>query len=352
VTIYPIDQAQTVLGAINPSDLGITLTHEHLLIDLAFNRPIPDSVFLKKIYYEPLNLGNLGYIKHFGIANRDDLQLLDINTAIDEINLYKKGGGNTVVDATSIGISRNPKSLYKISKTTGLHIIMGSSYYVDASHPPEMTHTSENQIYETIINDIAMGVEGTGIKSGLIGEVGCSYPLTDNERKVLQASGKAQKDSGAPLLIHPGRHENSPMEIIEILQSTGANLTKTMISHIDRTVFNKDNLKAIVKVGCYLEWDLFGSEQSQYVYNPKIDMPSDASRMDTIDWAISEGLENKIVISQDICHKKQLIKYGGHGYNYILGNIVPRMRNRGFTEDSINKFLKRNPAKFLTFSKS
>ena len=78
-------------------------------------------------------------------------------------------------------------------------------------------------------------------------------------------------------------------------------------------------------------------------------MPNDASRMDTIAWAISEGLENKIVISQDICHKKQLIKYGGHGYNYILGNIIPRMRNRGFTEDSINNVLIRNPAKFLTF---
>lgn len=349
MTNYPIHKVQTVLGVINPSDLGITLTHEHLLIDLSFNRPVPNSAFLKKIYYEPLNLENLGYIKHFGIANRDDLQLLDIDTAIHEINMYKKGGGNTVVDATSIGIARNPTSLYKISETTGLNIIMGSSYYVDTSHPPHMTSTSVNQIYETIINDIVIGVDGTGIKSGLIGEVGCSYPLTNNERKVLQASGKAQKDSGAPLLIHPGRHEDSPMEIIEILQSTGANLTKTMISHIDRTVFNKNHLKLIASAGCYLEWDLFGSEQSQYVYNPKVDMPNDASRMDTIAWAISEGLENKIVISQDICHKKQLIKYGGHGYNYILGNIIPRMRNRGFTEDSINNVLIRNPAKFLTF---
>ena len=108
-------------------------------------------------------------------------------------------------------------------------------------------------------------------------------------------------------------------------------------------------MKRIAESGCYLEWDLFGKEESYYAFNAKIDMPNDAKRMDDIAWAASEGHGRKIVVAHDICSKDRLVKYGGHGYGHILENIVPRMRQRGFTKDQIQAIIVDNPARILSF---
>ena len=73
------------------------------------------------------------------------------------------------------------------------------------AHPPNMDDISEDDIFEEIVRDITVGVGSTGIRAGIIGEVGCSYPLSDNERKALRASARAQRATGAAILIHPGR---------------------------------------------------------------------------------------------------------------------------------------------------
>jgi phosphotriesterase-related protein len=212
-----------------------------------------------------------------------------------------------------------------------------------------MDSLSEDDIVEQIVRDVVEGVGSTGIKAGVIGEVGCSWPLTENERKVLRASGRAQRLTGAPLLIHPGRDEAAPLEIIEALSEVGADLRHTIMGHIERTVFQRSILKSVAESGCYVEWDLFGREQSLYPSDARVDMPTDAARMDQIAWLISQGYGDKIVVAHDICSKQRLFKYGGHGYFYILALIVPRMRARGFSESWIHDILVENPRGALTF---
>lgn len=340
---------QSVLGAVHPGDLGVTLMHDHLLVDLTYNLKPPAEAFLRDIFYKSVSLETIGYLKHYGLTNHDDAQLLDVDTAIEEIGLYKQHGGSSIVDPTNIGISRDPVSLARIARATGLNVIMGSSYYVSQSHPPDMSDRTEDDIFEQIVDDVTVGVDGTGIRSGIIGEVGCNFPLSENELKVVRASGRAQRATGAPLYIHPGRDESSPQEVIAALQDVGADIARTVMCHIDRTVFEREAFRAIADAGCYLEWDLFGNEQSLYVLNPSIDMPSDAKRMDDIAWMIAQGFGDKIVVSHDICAKKQLLRYGGFGYAYILSAIVPRMRRRGFTEESIRRILVDNPSRVLSF---
>jgi len=351
--------AQSVTGLINPTELGITLTHEHLLFDSSYKKTklpigyttsIPTEASLRDLYYKPVSFETLGWIRHHGIHNIDNGKLLDINTAIEEVDLFKQYGGGTLVDVTSIGIARDPIGLARISRHTGINIIMGASFYVDAAHPVDMDELSEDEIFEKIVEDITEGVEGTGIKSGIIGEVGCSWPLTDNELKVLRASGRAQQATGAPLLIHPGRHETSPFEIIDILREVGADLNRTVMGHIERTIFKREDFERLAETGCYIEWDIFGTEQSYYLPSPNIDMPNDATRMDQIEWLLEGGYEDKIVIAHDICSKQRLIKYGGHGYFYIISHIVPRMKSRGFSENIINKILTDNPKSILAFA--
>ncbi len=342
-------KVQTVTGAISPEQLGTTLTHEHLLLDISILGGPPEEASAREFYYKPVSLETVGYIRHHAMRNLDNGQLLDVDTAIDEAMLYKQHGGTSLVDATSIGLSRDPKGLARVSRATGVNIIMGSSHYVAPAHPIDMDSRSEDDIFEKIVSDVTEGVDGSGIKSGVIGEVGCSWPLTFNERKVLRASGRAQQATGAPILIHPGRDETAPLEIIEVLSEVGADLSRTIMGHLDRTVFLHDTLKKIAESSCYMEWDLFGSEQSYYGPNPGIDMPGDARKMDDIAWIISEGYGGKIVVAHDICAKQRLVKYGGHGYFYILNQIVPRMRARGFSNESIDKILVDNPRDILTF---
>ena len=345
-----VGKVQTVLGPIDPADLGTTLTHEHLLIDLSvLSETPPVEASARDLFYAPLTQETLGYIRYHHAANYDNSRLLDVDTAIDEADLYKQYGGVSLVDATSIGIARDPVGLTRISRATGVNVIMGAAFYVDVAHPAYVSERSEEELAEQIIRDVTEGVDGTGIKSGVIGEVGCSWPLTDNERKVVRAAARAQRATGAPILIHPGRDETSPLRIIDVLDEAGADLSRTIIGHLDRTVFEHSTLAAIGEAGCYFEWDLFGSEGVYYRPNPSIQHPNDGTKLDDIAWLISEGYREKIVIAHDICSRHRLLKYGGHGYFYILAQIVPMMRRRGFSEESIQNILVNNPASILTF---
>ena len=346
-----VGKVQTVLGTINPEELGVTLMHEHLLSDTESNRrpPVQASATTLDLFYKPVSPEVLGYRRHYGATNADNDKLIDISVSIEEAMLYKEYGGDTLVDVTSIGIARDPMGLYRISRVTGLNIIMGSSHYVAASHPPDMDDRSEEAITAQIVRDVTEGADGTGIRSGIIGEVGCTSPLRDNERKVLRASARAQSLTGAPLTIHPGRDEENPFEIVEVLSEAGADLNRTIMGHLDRTIYQHSNLKRLAETGCYLEWDMFGREWSFYRQNPDADIINDATRMDDIAWIISEGYGDKVVLSHDIAHKHRLLRYGGTGYFYILAHIVPRMLRRGFTEESVHKLLVTNPQAALTF---
>ena len=250
-------QIQTVLGPIDPGELGITLTHEHLLIDFNPNSPPPDPD-AEDFSRRPVTAENVAFIRYHYRSNTDDFQLLDVDTAIAEAMLYKNLGGQSMVDATNRNLQRDPEGLVRIARGTGLSIIMGSMYYTGGSTK------SEDEIVEESVREMTEGANGTPIKPAVLGESGCSWPLRDNERNVLRAAARAQQRTGAPMLVHPGRDEAAPMEILGLLRDAGANFDHLIMGHLDRTVFTRSILKEIAETGCFLEWDLFGQEQSRY----------------------------------------------------------------------------------------
>ena len=339
---------QTVLGTVSPETLGPTMTHEHLLINFMCTFEPPQEASQAFRAYEPITLENLGWIRYNWPNNRDNMMMMDEETAIAEALLYKRVGGGTLVDATTIGIGRDPLALSRISRATGLHIVMGAGYYVESTHPSGMDDLTESDIALQIVNEIEVGVGETGVKAGIIGEIGCSWPLTENERKVLRGAARSQQQTGSAILVHPGRNEKSPGEILEILREEGADLSRTIMGHLDRTISDFGVLLELASTGCYLEYDLFGNESSYYPLSD-IDMPSDAQRMDVIKRLIEKGYRGKVLIAHDICSNHRLVKYGGHGYGHILQNLVPRMKHRGFTEEDIRSIVMSNPARILTF---
>ena len=339
---------QTVLGVVEASNLGATTTHEHLYIDFSFMyRPAQDTP-RPELADACIALENLGWIRRNYYSNHFNLQLMDTETTVDEVRKFREAGGGSIVDATSLGIGRNPEALAQISRESGVHVIMGSGHYVATVHPEDMDTRTEEDIAREIIRDVADGVGDSGVKAGIIGEIGCTWPLAPNERKSLAAAAIAQQETGAAILIHPGRSPDAPKEILDVLSNAGADRSRVIMGHLDRTLFEVEGLLSIASSGCYLEWDLFGNEGSYYPL-AEIDMPSDAQRLELIRRMAGAGYGDKIVIGQDICHKHRLVKYGGHGYGHILENIVPKMRRKGFSDELVHAITVGNPAAALAF---
>ncbi|XP_055285304.1 phosphotriesterase-related protein isoform X2 [Moschus berezovskii] len=295
-------KVQTVLGLVEPGTLGRTLTHEHLTMtfDCCYYPPPPSHEVISK---EPIIMKNLFWIQKNPYSHKENLQLNQETEAIKEELLdFKAKGGGALVENTTTGISRDVRTLKWLAEETGVHIIAGAGFYVDATHSSETRAMSVEQLTHVLVNEILCGADGTSIKCGVIGEIGCSWPLTDSERKVLQATAHAQTQLGCPVIIHPGRNQSAPFQIIRVLQEAGADISKTVMSHLDR-----------------------------------------------VRLLVDEGYEDRILMAHDIHTKNRLMKYGGHGYSHILTNIVPKMLLRGITEGALDKILIENPKQWLTF---
>jgi phosphotriesterase-related protein len=335
-------KVQTVQGLVEPGVLGHVQPHEHLLVNL-LPPPFCDAPG------EPIRLETLGRLRRHWTSNPENLRLDSIDDAIEEMRRYRAAGGGTLVEATCSDIGRDPKALQQISRETGVHIVMGSGYYEAVYHPPELESLAEEAIAERVERDLLEGVDGSGVRSGIIGEIGLGHPIKSGEEKVLRAAVAAQRETGAAVLIHPPRDPNGPREALRIVSEAGGDLDRVIMSHIDRTLFDLAPMRELAASGCYLEFDLFGQESSFYPIAP-IDMPNDATRISYLHALIEAGFGDRLLVSQDICTKIHLTRYGGEGYTHILENVIPMMDRAGIGKEEIRLLCVENPARVLAIA--
>jgi phosphotriesterase-related protein len=361
---------RTVLGDVDPASLGHTQPHEHVLSDMSsiiqrwglrslsgheepstgggtssVSREFPASVRARLA--EPVRLDNYDWIRR-NVLNWDNMQLLSEEDAIAELLLYRAAGGGTVVDSTPVGMGRDPLGCARVARASGVHIVIGSGYYVHDYHPPGLDEAPMEVIAEEIARDVEAGIGDTGVRAGLIGEIGLSWPVHPAEGKVLRAAARAQRATGAPLQIHPGRDREAPLHAMRIVQDAGGDPERTIMSHIDRTLWEMADMVELARTGCYLELDLFGQESSYYALNPDAHRPNDATRVEWLMALIEAGFGAKLLVAQDICQKVYLRRYGGPGYAHILEQAIPLMRRKGMTEEQIRMITVDNPAAILT----
>jgi phosphotriesterase-related protein len=337
----------TVLGLTPGEDLGFTLPHEHLLFDGSVYVVEPEQLSERALAHQLVSLENLSWIRYHYRDNFDVWRLSDVELAIRELTLFKLAGGRTVVECTPIDVGRDPMALARISRATGVNIIMGTGYYIAASHGQWVDGKTEGQIAERFVSEITLGVEG-GVRSGVIGEIGCSWPLKDSERKVLRAAAYAQQQTGASIIIHPNRNETGPLEAIDVLSEAGARLNRVVISHMDRCGYLLETRLKILDAGCYLAYDAFGKEgyypaKAALADEHLPDMPNDVGRIKEVKDLIGRGYLRQILVSQDICMKIDLTRWGGHGYAHILEHVIPLMKVYGLTEEQIVILTMENP---------
>ncbi len=338
---------QTVLGPVAPDRLGVTMMHEHLLADATVLYEEPATASDKFMSRQPITIEMVNWLRYHYTNHWDNLQQGDVDIAIDEAMMFKQEGGGAIVDCSVTGMSPDPVGLARISMATGLHVVAATGFYIQPSHPATVSTMSEEELAAQMVEEITRGIKGTSVKAGIIGEIGCSWPLHPDERKVVAASAIASRQTGVAISIHPGRDEAAPMEIMDILKSAGVGVDRIIMGHLERTIFDRAKLKELAETGCYLEYDLFGQDISYYPIAPHIVRPSDVQRIETIEWLISEGHVDQIVVAHDAGAKANLTRWGGHGYGHILRVVAPWMRRRGMEERHIEAILVHNPQRAL-----
>jgi phosphotriesterase-related protein len=332
-------KVQTVLGPIEPAALGRTLMHEHVLCDIRPPTARGENDLGPEITLE--NVWQINYGRGLKRAGRKYmLDLEDIATR--EVRMMKHEGGDAIVELTCGGLSPDPNGLRRIAAGTGVHLVMGCGYYVNDYQDPRNHDRAIDDFAAEMIGQIVDGAWGTDVCAGMIGEIGCTAPWTETEKRVMRAALVAAKETGASINVHPGRDPDQPLEIAEFIKAAGHPTERIVISHIDRTIFDEPRLLKLADSGVTIEFDLFGQEASYYGLSD-IDMPNDATRL-------QHGHLDRVVISHDICYRTRLASFGGHGYGHIFRNVVPMMGKRGYSEDEIDAILVRNPRRLLTFA--
>jgi phosphotriesterase-related protein len=344
--------------------VGPTIMHEHIFIDL--NDPTvdperwrwadtvpPAGTTAVDIYYRPLTMDILPLVLS-GYRNKDNAYLTDEVVAIQELNEYKRRGGRTVVDVTSIGLRRDPLALKRVAEATGLQVVMGASWYRKTFHPPDMDTRTVESLTDGIVRDITVGADGTDIRSGIIGEVGTiGDPLTPNEIKVIRASGRASRLTGAPVSVHTHAWLHEQPRILDLFESEGTDLTRVIIGHSNPIADDVPFMKQILDRGAYIQFDTLGRASNaigasgNVSFFRKNDDPAVAKGVVEL---IKAGYGDQILLSQDVCLKQHLKKYRGTGYSYILEQFVPHLKQLGVTDAQIQAIMVENPKRVLTFA--
>ncbi len=337
-------RAQTVLGLVDPATLGPTLMHEHLIWDIRTPamRADPDQG-------PEITLCNC-FAFNYGRKRKvpTNLRFRCEETAEAELRQLHAAGGRSMVELTCGGLDPDPAALARLAAASGLNIVMGCGHYVEEYQDKANADRSAEDFAREIIEQVQLGAWGTDIRAGIIGEIGCQAPWTAQERVVMRGALLAMAETGAAVNVHPGRDPDQPQQVADFARAAGADPSRIIISHIDRTIFDEARLLRLADSGVVVEFDLFGQEQSFYPL-ADIDMPNDAIRLRLIRGLIARGHLDRIVISHDICYRTRLTRWGGHGYGHIFDNVVPLMGERGFSAVEIDAILVGNPRRLLTF---
>ena len=241
-------KAITVLGPIAPDLIGVTLPHEHLFIDfwVPLDQPgrweklgvkPPETVEEIEIWHQKITARNrTRMMKHFH-RNRDGFTLDSLDDTITEVLAYRQLGGKTIVDVTTIGLNRQPKKLHEVALKTGVNIIMGTGFYRAPWHPEDMDNRSVSNLTEQMVREIVEGINDTGVKAGIIGEIPAEHlvfdPKDSNEVKVLRAAARASQLTGAAITLHSSFSNLGHIRrSVDILEEEGADLSRVVVGHI------------------------------------------------------------------------------------------------------------------------
>jgi 5-phospho-D-xylono-1,4-lactonase len=306
----------TVRGEISPDQLGVTYVHEHMICDAPADMQATSG----------------------GI----DLVLQDEATQADELRLFTQAGGRAIVDLTCKEYGRDAEALKRLSELTDVHIVCATGHIMEGYWKSvlDIGSRSDTDLVDEMIGDLTEGVDGTGIRAGVI-KVGSSHNrITADEERMIRAAAVAQHETGAPISTHTSAGTMGPAQT-EILLDAGADMEHVIIGHIDRNLVWEDHI-AIARSGARMGYDCISKEH----YQP------DSTRIEFIKRLCAEGYEDRLCFSGDLARRSYLTSWGGGpGLTYILWRFVPWLVQEGVTSDQVRGFLVDNPSRLFSFTR-
>jgi phosphotriesterase-related protein len=306
----------TVGGPIPPDQVGFTLLHEHTGITLW---EVP------------------GRLDYWALASGEEL-------VGEELRDFRRRGGSTLVDLTLPGIGRDPERLRRLASRTGLHIVMGCGWYREPYYPPEarISRRTVDELAAELIAEFEHGVAGTGVRPGIIGEIGTDKPwVSPAEERVHRAAARAALATGMAVTSH-GVASPVGAAQLRILVEEGLDPARVVIGHAD-SYPDLDHYLRLLDTGANLEFDFlghrFGNEEAA---EPRL--------IELVVELLERGHTPQLLLSQDVCHDAQLKANGGFGYTYLQQHFLPRLRTAAVGEGEIAAMTIDNPRRLLTIA--
>ena len=241
-----------------------------------------------------------------------------------------------MVEATNWGMGRDIPALVQVAEATGIHVIASTGVYKEPFLPDWVRDCSEGELASSMVMDIVQGIDDTGVRAHVIGEVGSSAEvITALEKKALRAAAWACRQTGHPIYTHTTLGKLG-LEQVRLFEGMGVDLSQVVIGHTDLSSDEEYHLR-LADTGCYLGFDTVG----------KLNYQQDEIRAQRIVELAQRGHLQQVVLSQDLTRKTQLWNRGGIGYAYLLDSFVPRLLDLGLRQQDIDTLLIENPARLL-----
>ncbi len=303
-------RVMTVLGPIAPEELGVTSVHEHIIADCSFSGNDPEKKF-------------------------DDPELM-----AEEVAHFREEGGKTIVELTTRGLGQDALALREISRKSGVQVVAASGFYREVVYPDYVAGATIDQLRDIMLKDIQVGIEGTDVRAGIIGELGSEFPgekLSEQQEKVFRAAGQAAAATGLGVTTHCWQGE-SAFDMIRVLTEEGVEPGRILIGHLAVIHGLMDRIYAIADKGAMLGLDCVAFVMGDF---------DDHSRAEMVKDLIAHGYINQITIALDMMRTYFLKRFGGNGYGYLINGFVDILKEHGITQDQINTLLIDNPRRLL-----
>jgi phosphotriesterase-related protein len=347
---------QTVLGPVPAEQLGRVMHHEHLLSLtpgpwLAGGRP--DT---------RVPVGELP-------VDADAQRVADdqVRQAVAALSGLAALGIGTVVDLSPYGVvgrdaaGGNVALLQRISREAGVHVVAGTSVYLEAYSPRWTVEADLRAMTERFVADAAEGIGASGVRAGIFGEQATGLDvITPHEEKCLRAAARAQRETGLALTTHT-THGTMALEQLAILRQEGADLDRVVIGHMD-TRADLAYVQEVARTGVHFAFDTVGKQNWEFFLEPQDpDAPdgprtipayhqSDLTRARRLAALVAAGHEDQILLAQDLTGAEVWMNpatHGQWGYTYLEASFTGLLLREGVTAEQIEKMLVTNPARLL-----
>ncbi|MFD6187322.1 phosphotriesterase [Streptomyces goshikiensis] len=311
MTAVAVRTLRTVLGPLAASAVrGPALAHEHLVLDL---RRAGDG----------------------GAALDPAADGPDVTAELAA--LRAEFGLSLVVELTCRGMGRDAAALARISGACGVPVVAGTGWYHEGFHPAEVGRADVAELAATLIAEIEGGIGATGIRPGVIGEVGSHGDRPGGpEARSLLAAARAATATGLSVATHAGLGRGGRAQL-ELLTGAGLAPHRICVGHQD-LLDDSAAHRELAAAGAYVAFDTVGKEHYR----------SDTVRLRLLLALLEAGYADRALLSCDVSRRGYLSARGGQGYGHLFRSFLPRLRAAGVGEDLIDLMTRRNVLRFLT----